>query len=263
MSDEEQPDRTPEGNVYTSAAAAAPRRRGLRRKRAALGVAGAVLVLAGGYLLTTVLMDDRQETRPEPAVLAPLTTVATPRMDGTGLSAVPGDLRASRTTRPAQAARRSPTPTPAEPAPTRLAPSARPATTPPETARTSATPEQQAPVPVTRRVEPVRNGTVRVSSARADLTGRGDLLLAADPGNAAGNGVRCTSEVRFSTDEPAAYRPDLLLCWRTSDRRSVVTMAVATRGTPDPGDSVDLIAREWATLGSSGSAATGSTRSPR
>jgi hypothetical protein len=40
----------------------------------------------------------------------------------------------------------------------------------------------------------------------------------------------------------------MLVCWRTSARRSVVTVAVAEQGRPSSGDSVAVIQREWARL---------------
>ncbi|GIE88758.1 hypothetical protein [Actinoplanes regularis] len=234
MSERDRHDRLHQGQLYVSATVTAQRRRDFRRKLTVAGVTGAVAVLAGAYLLTTRVTETGQEAVPEPAALAPLTTAATPAIDETGRSAVPGNLRASRATRPAQPAKRAPSPTPAT-----LAALSAPVGGP-------SGPEQRGIV--TRRVETVQNGTVRVSSARFDLTGQNDLPFAADAGYAAGNDVRCTTRVRFSADEPVAAQPNLLLCWRVSDRRSVVTMAVAAHGLPDPRDSVDIIAREWASL---------------
>ncbi len=237
MTDQEQYDYVQNGSVYASAAATAPHRN-LRRKQLVAGMGGALALIAGAYLITTQVMETHQQTLPEPAALAPLTTAATtPGIDGTGVSAVPGNLQASRTTHPAQIAKRAPSPTPAALAGLASAPA------PP--AQTAAGVPQAM---VTRRVETVRNGTVRVSSARFDLTGQSDLQLAADPGHAVGDGVYCTNRVRFAADEPVTTRTGLLLCWRTSDDRSVVTMAVAAHGVPDPSDSVDIIEQEWATL---------------
>ncbi|BCY13907.1 hypothetical protein L3i22_089950 [Actinoplanes sp. L3-i22] len=229
MTDDDHYDYLAKGSVYASAAATAPRR-SLRRKQAVAGVTGALALLAGTYFLTTKLMETSQDTLPEPAALAPLTTAATPGIDGTGISAVPGNLEAPRTTHPAQAAKRAPSPTPSD-----LTPQAE-------------MPSETAAGLVTRRVETIKNGTVRISSARFDLTGQSDLLYAADQGDAAGDGVYCTNRVRFGADEPVAEKAGLLLCWRTSDLRSVVTMAVAVQGTPDPRDCVGIIEQEWAAL---------------
>ncbi|WP_203742493.1 hypothetical protein [Actinoplanes cyaneus] len=218
---------------------------GLRRKQVVTLACGALAVVAGAYLITTEVMESSQETLPEPAALAPLTTAATPGIDGTGVSVVPGTLRASRTTHPAKSARRAPSPTPDDLAPDDLAPadlaSAVPAA---PSAMVAAAPHAM----VTRRVETIRDGTVRVSAARFDLSGQSDLRLAGDAGFPAGGGVNCTNRVRLDADDPASARSGLLLCWRTSDDRSVVTMAVVARGSPDARDSVDIIEQEWAAL---------------
>ncbi|AEV87585.1 Neuronal acetylcholine receptor subunit alpha-4 [Actinoplanes sp. SE50] len=242
MSDDDRPDRTRGGSVYASEAATAPHRRGLQRRQTAIGIAGAIAVLVGSGFIVTQLMDARQDTLPEPAALAPLTTAATPGMEGTGVSAVPGNLRAPRTTHPAEAAKRAPSPTP-------MSLPEEPGASAPYAPSSMAVAQQGQQAPVIRRVETVHNGTVRISTARADLTGRGDLQLAADTGFAAGDGIRCTNRVRFSPDEPATTREYLLLCWRTSDRRSVITMAVAAHGAPTPADSAKIIIREWDSLG--------------
>jgi hypothetical protein len=234
MTDDDHYDYVAKGSVYASAAATAPRR-SLRRKQAVAGVTGALALLTGTYFLTTRLMETSQDSLPEPAALAPLTTAARPAIDGTGISAVPGNLKAPRTTHPAQAAKRTPLPTPSDLAPRVGTP--------------SGTAEERPAGSVTRRVETVRNGTVRISSARFDLTGQSDLRYAADEGDAAGYGVYCTNRVRFDADEPVVEKAGLLLCWRTSDVRSVVTMAVAVQGTPDRQDSVGIIEQEWAALG--------------
>jgi hypothetical protein len=46
-----------------------------------------------------------------------------------------------------------------------------------------------------------------------------------------------------------AVRPNLLLCWRTSDDRSVATVLIDQSGKPSTADSVRIIDREWAKLG--------------
>ncbi|KUL32657.1 hypothetical protein [Actinoplanes awajinensis] len=243
MSDD-QHEHVPAGNVYVSAAAAAPHRRALRRKQALVGVAGAAALLAGAGFLAAQLMEPQQETLPEPAALAPPATVATPGIEGTGQSVVPGDLPAPRTTYPADPARRTPSPTPSD-LQTEIDASVA-AGGFPQAASPSAAQGQSGPV--TRRVETVRNGTVRVSSARFDLSDKGDRRLAADQGRLVADGVHCTNRVRFEEGETAVVRDGLLLCWRTSDQRSVVTMAIVKQGVPDTADSVAVIEREWAAL---------------
>ncbi|WP_433826374.1 hypothetical protein ACQP2E_30425 [Actinoplanes sp. CA-015351] len=101
---------------------------------------------------------------------------------------------------------------------------------------------------VSRRTETLKNGTVQVESSRSDLTGQGRLLLAGAEGEPVGSGIKCTNKVRFSSGTPATERPTLLLCWRTSSDRSVVTMAVVPKGKPRAADSIEIIGKEWSRL---------------
>ncbi|MCM4083774.1 hypothetical protein [Paractinoplanes hotanensis] len=101
--------------------------------------------------------------------------------------------------------------------------------------------------PVNERTEKTSEGSVRIVSARFDLTGQRELLLVADKGFAVG-GARCTQQVRFSSGEEPQERPSMLLCWRTSDSRSVVTMAVAGQGKPSTDVSLAVLEKEWAKL---------------
>jgi hypothetical protein len=95
--------------------------------------------------------------------------------------------------------------------------------------------------------EQTSEGTIRITSAKADLTGQQDQLMAADSGAPAGD-ARCTQKVHFSNSAAARTIPNLLLCWRTSANRSVVTLAVAKNGHPSTASSTAVIDREWAKL---------------
>jgi hypothetical protein len=101
---------------------------------------------------------------------------------------------------------------------------------------------------ISSRTEQTSEGSIRISSARADLSGQGDRLLAADDGTPVGH-ARCAHKVHFSADAPAREIPTLLLCWRTSSERSVVTLAVSKQGRPSAAASAATIDREWAKLG--------------
>ncbi|WP_127542579.1 hypothetical protein [Actinoplanes sp. OR16] len=102
--------------------------------------------------------------------------------------------------------------------------------------------------PVTEQTKTIKGTTVRVTSARHDLTGTQRLLIAGDEGWGVGNGIHCTNRIRFSQNVPATERPTVLLCWRTSSDRSVITMATDPQGKPSTATSVDLIKDEWAKL---------------
>jgi hypothetical protein len=101
---------------------------------------------------------------------------------------------------------------------------------------------------ISQRTEKIADGTIRITTARHDLTGQGPLAIAADEGTKIGD-ARCTNKIRFSTGAPAQERPTLLLCWRTSAKRSVVTMIATPGGKPAAATSVGVIDREWAKLG--------------
>ncbi|GIF03682.1 hypothetical protein [Actinoplanes siamensis] len=87
-------------------------------------------------------------------------------------------------------------------------------------------------------------GTMRITTAGYDLSGQRPLVFAADDGTPVGDS-RCTRKFRFSQGDPGGERPTMLLCWRTSDKRSVAVLAVTPTGTPSAAASVAVIASEW------------------
>ncbi|GGJ94744.1 hypothetical protein GCM10010123_25690 [Pilimelia anulata] len=89
--------------------------------------------------------------------------------------------------------------------------------------------------------------TLRVVSARADLTGQRELAWVADGGAPVGT-ARCTQNFRFSTARPAKVRPTLLLCWRTSAARSAYTVMVNLNGRPSREASIAALDSAWAKL---------------
>ncbi|MFF0376390.1 hypothetical protein [Actinoplanes missouriensis] len=237
--------------LYASAVADTPERRNRRRKQAIVGIAGATAVLAGAGFLVLQLNSSEQPSLPEPAALAPLTGSAqasAPTGNEAGDAepgrtgeAEPSETRTpAKSTKPADAVEISPTPSPS--------PSAAEA----DASAASEDRLRAATVtagPVSERTELLENGTIRIVSAPRDLTGERDLQLAADRGKPAGQGVKCTTKVRIAGGVPESARPTMLLCWRTSEERSVVTMAVVPSGEPPTRSSVKIIGKEWAKLG--------------
>jgi hypothetical protein len=228
--------------VYYSETARRP-----RRGRAVAGVAALAAVLgAGAYLATTVIVDrDRSTTTAEPGALAPFVTPSpspsgTPSADELSPGPVAGTRAAVR-----QSTRPSPTPSPSATSDDEIA--AAQVSRLLQGPRTSASGLAVATGPVTVANEVGADGsTIRVVSARYDLTGRWELLLAADHGHQVGD-ARCTSH--FKVGETAQVRPTMLLCWRTTAPKSVVTVATTERGAPSPRVSIAAIARAWAALG--------------
>jgi hypothetical protein len=90
--------------------------------------------------------------------------------------------------------------------------------------------------------------TLKVVSARGDLTGSKELLWVADGGHPVGN-ARCSQKFRFNSKSDVTEKPTLLICWRTSATRSVYTVAVTLDGRPSEQASVATIDKVWAQLG--------------
>jgi hypothetical protein len=102
--------------------------------------------------------------------------------------------------------------------------------------------------PVSERTEPRKNGVLRIVTAKFDLRGQRELLWPANGGKPVGD-AECTQTFRFSNEAKASTKRNLLLCWRTSATKSVVTALVDRSGKPSAAESVGIIDREWAKLG--------------
>jgi hypothetical protein len=89
--------------------------------------------------------------------------------------------------------------------------------------------------------------TLRVVSARHDLTGQRELAWVAEKGETVGS-ARCADRIRLSADAEIREHKTLLLCWRTSATKSVYTVAVKLGGRPSKQASVTEIDRVWSTL---------------
>jgi hypothetical protein len=238
--------------VYQSATS---RRRSQRRKQAAVGVAGlGALLGAGAYVITAHLVGGDSTATGDTGALAPIkppaaTAMAVPEPPKQSRSATPSSARPRATVTKA-AARQEISPTPPDPEAVRkeidAARSAAAADGHPLLRALTPAPgviAAQAVITSERTPE----GTVRISTAKGDLRGQGTQLLAADDGVAVGN-AHCTDNIRFSSGAPPRRIPTMLLCWRTSATRSVVTMAVATKGHPSTATSLQIINREWTRL---------------
>jgi cytoskeletal protein RodZ len=101
---------------------------------------------------------------------------------------------------------------------------------------------------VNQRTEPLPNGTVQIITSKSDLTGHQQMEWAGDKGVRIGE-AHCTQKVKFTNNAAPAVRPNLIMCWRTSAKRSVVTLLVDQKGKPSASKSAEIIAREWAKLG--------------
>ena len=94
---------------------------------------------------------------------------------------------------------------------------------------------------------PKDHHTLRIVSARGNLTGQRELKWAADTGHAVG-AARCTKNFRIGNQPSASVKPTMLLCWRLSPSRSVYTVAVDVDHPPSEQASVSKINEVWAQL---------------
>jgi hypothetical protein len=219
---------------------------GSSRLPAPAQAAGAAVVLGAGTYAATAHRGDKN------------TEVARPSTPGVATSAA-GTARADAV--------------PSSSGATGAAPAVSPVSVAPRTGQTRSVEQQIADAraaaakggnPVTRALTPapgavpgpvqVRNsgsyktgGTLRVVTARHDLSGQRELLWAADRGQPVGD-ARCTQNFHFSNNGAPRVRPTMLMCWRVSAKKSVVIVAVKRGGHPSKDHSVAVLDREWARL---------------
>lgn len=91
-------------------------------------------------------------------------------------------------------------------------------------------------------------GIVRIVSARGDLTGQSELGWVAG-GFAKHRNVACSQTFKFASSPKPARKPNLLLCWRTSAKKSVVAVVVDPQGHPSKDKAVDALERKWRSMG--------------
>jgi len=227
-----------ENGVYRSLAR---ERRNQRRKQLGVGLAGlAAIVSAAAFAAQSGLIDltpsrSTAARKPVPPVSAPhRQTQQKPLPSASRTTAVVAPTR-GRATRAAVRQKKSPPPPPPPPPPSRPNPAS---------AASAASAAGLVAGELRRRNETVESGTIQVTSAGFDLSGRPELAVAGDRGRAVGR-ARCTKNVRPAAAERVRAMPSMLVCWRTSATRSVVTVAVADHGRPAEAESLAVIEREW------------------
>ncbi|MEU4163756.1 hypothetical protein [Actinoplanes sp. NPDC026670] len=87
-------------------------------------------------------------------------------------------------------------------------------------------------------------GIVRIMSSRSDLTGQRELAYVAG-GIFKYRKASCSQTFQFSTNPSPAKRDNLLMCWRTSDDKSVVAMVVDPKGHPSREKALDALEKKW------------------
>jgi hypothetical protein len=234
-------------DAYDRTAARQSRRRG----KAAAGAVGLAALLGGTAYLITDQVAKRPETiATESGALSPLSapsgpassapSAASSRADGVGSGA-------TASTRMAPAASTSMSKSTAERIKEARANAAKHGVPLKHPLPAPAAPVPASAVTVTNSGGPGDAATLRVISARADLTGQRELGWVADSGAVVGS-AHCSQTVRFSSNGKASLKPNLLICWRTSATRSVVTVMVSMDGHPSRKDSVAALNKRWAEL---------------
>jgi hypothetical protein len=234
-------------------------RRAQRGKKAVVALAGLAALAAGGMFLVTEAVPAKDHLVPELAVPAPRRTAATRKPQPESPYAAP--------TRPSPN-RPKPKSSPSLPAISAVAPqrSPVPAMSPsmslaqrvvivraaalpspmPRPVRAAAAEAQNVTVTETGTIR--RDGaTLRVISAPADLTGQRELSWVVDAGRPVGD-AWCSQNFYYGPGVPVGENPALLVCWKTSEMRSVVTVAVNAGSRPSAADSVAALDRQWLRL---------------
>ncbi|MFG1607126.1 hypothetical protein [Actinoplanes sp. NPDC049265] len=227
-----------------------------RRRKRSLAVAGLAVVLGGGAIAAT-----QWTGNDDPAVPVELAAPATAASDSTDgpvdatASPSPSEGSAPAHT-PASPSSKSPEPSPSLPkdAAQRIAEAraaaakegvpvkpAIPAPTSPEL------PDEAITVRDSGSLQKDK-ATMRLVSARGDLTGQRELAMVADDGEKFGNS-RCSQTISVVNEAKPQRKPTLLICWRTSAKKSVYTVAVDLDGDPSEQKSVAAIDTEWKRLG--------------
>jgi hypothetical protein len=235
----------PEDGSYDPDAA----RRSRRRKQAVVGAAGLAALLGGGAFLVAETRDAATVAR-DTAAPAP---VATPATSPSSPAATPSRQASTKPRRPtAERQDTSPSPAKSKSAAERVA-EARAAAAKngirvERPLKPHGLPGATGPVTETNTGSLAAGGTMRVISAGYDLTGQRELLWAADGGTPVGE-ARCTQNFHFTNAKKARIRPTMLMCWRTSAAKSVITIAVVKQGRPSAATSVEALDAEWTRLG--------------
>lgn len=208
-----------------------------RHRRATAGVAGLAGVLGtGAYVLTAQVTTDRTTTTSRDAAIGAVATASA------GPSGTPVPPNSS--TPPAAETSASPIPSKVveeiKEARRKMADDGVPVKRP-AVPKATATADD---VRVATKGSLSEGGIVRMVTARGDLTGQRELAWVAG-GVAEYRNVPCSQTIRFSTSSRPEKKPNLLVCWRTSAKKSVVAIVVDPKGHPSREKAVDALEQKW------------------
>ena len=227
----------------------APRDR--RRKQALLAVTGLAVLGAGAFLVTAQVADGGKATTKDTAALVPVTPAVTP---GESVSpATPASPASSAVPAPSTASVSPSASADAKAVAKEIAEARAEAAKDgvplkkPVKAEGDSAAAADAKVVNTGSLSKDR-ATLRIVSARTDLTGQRELALVADEGKPVGNAF-CSQNIKAHATAKAKTERNLLICWRVSAQKSVYTVAVDLDGDPSERESVAAVDREWQALG--------------
>lgn len=218
-------------------------RRIRRNRRAAIGLAGLAAVLGAGALLVTDRAAETSGAIAEPGAQAAHVAPSPPSRSPAGPtkpSAAPSSARAKSPSRSATATSVQERLDAARSANKRLGTEVRRPLT------AAAAQVDPAKVKVMQTGSNRVGRMMRVSSARLDLTGYRELAWVRD-GKRHGDAT-CTQKITVSPDVPPRERPTLLICWRTSAKKSVYTVAVDFKKRPPVAASIAELEKAWAAM---------------
>ncbi|WP_430779991.1 hypothetical protein [Actinoplanes sp. G11-F43] len=90
-------------------------------------------------------------------------------------------------------------------------------------------------------------GIVRIVTARKDLTGQSELAYVAGGIKKHGD-ASCSQTFQFSSNPTPAKRKNLLMCWRTTDAKSVLAIVVDPKGKPSRDKAVAALEKSWSAM---------------
>ncbi|MFC7527654.1 hypothetical protein [Actinoplanes sp. GCM10030250] len=223
------------------------------RGRIATGTAGLAAILGvGAYLVTDNVVNNEQNTAgQEVRQIAPVATdPATPAAT---------DASPTPSAQPSSAGSSSPVPTAdasGSPLPSEVVEEIREARRkmaedgvpikPPVVPKAAAA--AAPPVEMTTKGSLKEGGIIRTLTARGDLTGQRELAYVAG-GVKEYRGVSCSQTFQFSTNPKPEKKDNLVMCWRTSAKKSVAVMVVDPKGKPSKDKAVDAIEKNWRSMG--------------
>jgi len=239
-------DRPGDDGVYKSKTSRRPSR---RRTRAAVGAAGLAAVLGGGaYLATSMIANDKSTVAPQTRAAEPIVVASSPAAEP---EAAAPTAAASASVSAAAAS--------ASAAAASIAPEVRRKIDAARKKMAEDGVEIQRPVPpkttakandvkVTTKGSLKEGGIVRMVTAREDLTGQRELAWVAG-GVQKFRDVPCSQTFQFSTNPTPEKKANLLMCWRTSAKKSVVAIVVDPKGHPSRDKAVNALEKTWRTMG--------------